>query len=101
AMDRGATWFMVVFTVLVPGFAVFSIPWTAPDWQPMTAICTGLFIAVFWGYFLAQTVRLLGSAHLLRLPGTVRQLQTSLLLYALLTIALPTLLIGLAGSHGL
>ena len=80
-----------------------------------TAIGVGLFgggtghldvaIAVFgggvlflWAFFLSTSLLLVIDARQLRVPGIQRQTVASLLLYAVLSIAVPTVLLGMIGA---
>lgn len=80
-----------------------------------TAIGVGLFgsgsghldtaIAVFsggvlflWAFFLSTSLLLAIDARQLRVPGIQRQIVASLLLYAVLSLAVPTLLLGMLGA---
>lgn len=55
---------------------------------------------VLWGFVLPRSLLLANDAHRLRLPTLARAAATSTVLYAMLTVALPTAVLALLGGNG-
>ncbi len=58
----------------------------------------GFGVLFLWAFFLSTSLLLAIDARRLRVPHIQRQIVASLLLYAVLSIALPTLLLGVIGA---
>ena len=69
------------------------------DWSRRAADGMALLNAVAWAGLLSQTLLLARDAHRLRFPALEREVVISLGLYALLTMVLPALWVGLLDGH--
>jgi len=70
-----------------------------PDWSRRAADGIAMLNAVAWAGLLSQTLLLARDAHRLRFPALEREVVISLGLYALLTMVLPALWVGLLDGH--
>ncbi len=68
-------------------------------WAPHLGHVTAIAVCLFWAGVVSQSLLLAREAHHLRLPALNREVRASLALYALLTIALPALLLAGLGGH--
>lgn len=88
---------VVLYTVAVGVVASYR-PGTA--WQLHDTHGAATLCCLFWAAVPSQSLLLAREAHRLRLPGLGREVNASLALYALLTIALPSLLLAMLDGNG-
>lgn len=101
ALSETARFVWLVLGAIFLAFVVFGSLWTHDatlHWTLHAANVWALLNAFLW-VFLANTVLLAREARALRVPTLQRDALISLGLYATLGIALPALLLSLAGGH--
>ncbi|BFI95210.1 MAG: hypothetical protein RSP_07200 [Rhodanobacter sp.] len=87
--------FALLLAVIVVACA---LKWRGAASVPGTARAMATFDCLFWAFALSQSLLLAREAHRLRLPALGREVAASLMLYTLLTMALPALLLGWLGG---
>lgn len=97
---RGTRWFSLGF------FLVFMLGAIAAGWFGRShlwwPLSTGIYCigaAFVWAFWLPTTLLLAIDARKLRLPGMQRAAHASVLLYGLLTVVVPTLVLGALGAN--
>ena len=88
------------FALLFAAIAVAgTMKWRGFAGTPGIVHAMATFDCLFWALALSQSLLLAREAHRLRLPRLGRNIVASLILYALLTIALPALLLSWLGGN--
>jgi len=89
--------------VAVAGGAVLVAPFTyspGPAWIDQAAHGVAVVNALFWACVMSQSLLLAREAWRLRLPVLGREVNASLMLYAVLGIGLPSVLLTWLGGNG-
>jgi len=88
------------FALLFAAIAVAGpMKWRGFAGTPGIVHAMATFDCLFWALALSQSLLLAREAHRLLLPALGREVAASLMLYTLLTIALPALLLGWLGGN--
>lgn len=99
---RGLRWLSLAI-VIACMLGAIAAGWFAhvPRWWMLSMLvyCSGAIYA--WVFWLPTSLLLAIDARKLRLPGMQHAAHASVILYALLTIALPTLVLGALGADAL
>ncbi|MBN8922149.1 MAG: hypothetical protein BGP10_17270 [Rhodanobacter sp. 68-29] len=96
---RATRWFVSgLFVVCVLG--AIAAGWFGRDhlWWPLSTGIYCIGAAFVWAFWLPTGMLLAIDARKLRLPGMQRAIHAGMLLYGLLTIAVPTLVLGMLGA---
>ncbi len=99
ATHRLLRWLALAVLVLCGSTAIgVGLLAVGPDHLDMAIVIFGGGVLFLWAFFLSTSLLLAIDARQLRVPGIQQQIVISLLLYAVLSIAVPTLLLGLIGA---
>ncbi|GGY30922.1 hypothetical protein GCM10008098_25760 [Rhodanobacter panaciterrae] len=99
ATARLTRWMIGMFYVLMIGLAIIvSHDLPAAEQVFPIALMLGLATGFWWVLFASKALSLAIDARQLRLPGIQRGIVAGLLLLALMTIALPAIVLGLCGG---
>lgn len=96
---RALRWLSLAI-VLACGLGAVAIGWFAndPHWWLGSMLAYGFGAGYAWTFWLSTALLLAIDARKLRLPGMQRAITRSMLLYGLLTVGLPTLVLGALGA---
>lgn len=90
--------FTVLLLALASGASLVGYHRHPADWAPHAAAGITILDAIGWVGIVSPLMLLALEAHRLRLPRLSREIHASLGLYALLTVLVPGLLLGLQGG---